>query len=232
MRIAKQALALSLAVGAAAAAVACGGGQRAASRVARPAPTPSVNCTDPNLSEQDIERLCGAPNAPTLQIGEPFPQVMDDSGALFTGVETVPPLYHLSVTVTNVRCGITSYPFTADAGSGEQPARASPGNQFCQAMTVAMNVGHGPIADTSVYILDDVTLSTRENTYAADALSQAISDKLADQLYAKGVNTGSFAGEVVNPGATATQVLVWQVPASETVDTFEFKSPSTLVAMN
>jgi hypothetical protein len=230
MRTVKQALALSLAVGAAAAAVACGGGQPAASRVIPPAPTPSVNCTDPNLSEQDIERLCGAPNSPTVQVGEPFPQIMDDSGTMFTGVETVPPVYQLSVTVKNVRCGILSYPSGPDPASGA-PVRASQGNQFCQATATAKNVGHGPIADTTVYIFDDVSLSTSGSTYVPDELSKSVADTLNSLLNSKGVNTGLFAGEVVNPGATATRELVWQIPKSATIEHFEFKSPSTLVAM-
>jgi hypothetical protein len=139
----------------------------------------------------------------------------------------------VSVTVKTLKCGISSFAFEASSASGaipnDQPARASPGNQFCQATVTVKNSGREPIRDVLPIPVFDTTLTAGNNTYRVDSLSEAIVFTLNQQNLDRGVNPGPPDGEAINPGATATLELVWQIPESATADSINFVSPPTTV---
>jgi hypothetical protein len=165
-----------------------------------------------------------APESSTPTVGQPFFQSVKSSNSVT--------FIALSVTVKTLTCGISAFPFTIDPESGvgnAKPARAGPGKQFCRGMIAAKNAGEDPIRDT-IGAIESTTLTASGHTYGPDYLSEAIDNTLNQNAHDKGVLTGMYPGEDINPGATATFDLVWQVPTSATAESLDFPSPQTTVA--
>jgi hypothetical protein len=204
---------------------------------ASPTASTSIDCADPNVTQSQWVAHCAAtsgtpPASATtggIGIGVPFPQAYQDSlpsGETPTSVQ---------ITVMALRCGIASFPFKAESGSGDipndVPAAAASGKQFCEATLTVRDNTNLPMPD-GFDVAQGSTLTAGGADYIADPLSSAITFTINDRVQQAGGNPEYFSGDVLNPGDSATQKTVWQIPIDVTATAINFANPAVTVAVS